>query len=68
MFLILNLIGLGLGPLSIGLLSDYLQPTFGADSLRQAMLYLLPVMMLWCSCHFFLAGRTLRQDLDSAPD
>lgn len=32
-----NLIGLGLGPLVIGVLSDLLRPVFGADSLRYAM-------------------------------
>lgn len=68
LFLILNLIGLGMGPLMIGMVSDYLQPSFGVDSLRQAMLYILPVAMLWSSCHFVLAGKTLREDLAGAPD
>ena len=68
LFLILNLIGLGLGPLIIGVLSDYLQPAFGVDSLRHAMLYVLPTAMFWSACHFYLAARTLREDLASAPD
>lgn len=67
LFLILNLIGMGLGPLLIGLFSDYLEPTFGAHSLRQAMLYLLPIVMAWSSVHFLLAARTLRADLAAAP-
>ena len=67
LFLILNLIGLGLGPLLIGMLSDYLQPTLGEHSLRQAMLYLLPVVMTWSTLHFFLASRSLREDLAGAP-
>lgn len=67
LFLILNLIGMGLGPLVIGLVSDYLEPTFGLHSLRQAMLYLLPVIMAWSTLHFFLAAGTLRQDLAAAP-
>ncbi len=67
LFLIINIIGLGLGPWSTGMLSDYLQPSLGADSLRYAMLYLLPPIMFWSSCHFYLAARTLRDDLAAAP-
>lgn len=36
LFFVMNLIGLGLGPLCIGLLSDYLAPTYGVESLRWA--------------------------------
>jgi|TARA_B110000503_G_scaffold11168_2_gene15184 predicted MFS family arabinose efflux permease len=67
LFLIINIIGLGLGPWSTGMLSDYLQPSLGVDSLRYAMLYLLPPVMFWSSCHFYLAARTLRDDLAAAP-
>lgn len=68
LFLIINTVGLGLGPWSIGMFSDALQPSLGAESLRYAMLYLLPVVMLWSVCHFFMAGRTLKSDLANAPD
>jgi MFS family permease len=37
LFFVFNLIGLGLGPLVIGILSDLLAPTFGIESLRWAM-------------------------------
>ena len=67
LFFILNLIGLGLGPLLVGLLSDYLQVTWGDHSLRQAMLYLLPAVMTWSTLHFILAARNLRQDIAAAP-
>jgi MFS family permease len=67
LFLILNLIGMGLGPLLVGMLSDYLQPELGQHSLRQAMLYLLPIVMTWSTVHFFLASRSLREDLANAP-
>ena len=36
-FLILNIIGLGFGPLTVGILSDVLTPSFGIESLRWAM-------------------------------
>ncbi|MEC7969792.1 MAG: MFS transporter [Pseudomonadota bacterium] len=68
LFFILNLIGLGLGPWVIGLLSDQLAPTLGQESLRHAMLYLLPAMMTWSVVHFYLASRTLKEDLANAPD
>ena len=68
LFFILNLIGLGLGPWAIGLLSDQLAPTLGQESLRHAMLYLLPAMMTWSVIHFYLASRTLKEDLANAPD
>ncbi len=67
LFLILNLIGMGLGPLLIGLLSDYLEPTWANHSLRQAMLYLVPAVMAWSTIHFFLAARPLREELEIVP-
>lgn len=66
LFLILNLIGMGLGPLLVGLLSDYLQPQHARHALRTAMLYLLPAVMTWSTIHFFLAARTLREDQAAA--
>jgi len=36
LFLVLNFIGLGLGPLGIGIISDYLSADYGAESLRYA--------------------------------
>ena len=68
LFLIINIIGLGLGPSTVGFLSDYLAADYGQDSLRQAMLIVIPVIMFWSSCHFYLASKTLRQDLLDAPD
>ncbi|MFT4518457.1 MAG: MFS family permease [Halioglobus sp.] len=68
LFLILNIIGLGIGPTLIGMLSDFLNPTFGAESLGKAMLYVLPIVMFWSACHFFLAAKTLREDLAAAPE
>ncbi|MEH6606346.1 MAG: MFS transporter [Pseudomonadales bacterium] len=68
LFLVINIIGLGLGPWIIGMLSDYLQASLGVESLRYAMLYVLPAIMFWSACHFYLAARTLRADLAAAPD
>ncbi|WP_375271764.1 spinster family MFS transporter [Sphingomonas sp.] len=47
--LVINLIGLGLGPFLVGKLSDYLRPDYGAQSLRWAMLCvaLLTPVAIW---------------------
>lgn len=47
-----NMIGLGLGPLFFGMLSDWLKPTYGADSVRYvlfgaAWLGLVPAFFFW---------------------
>ena len=44
LFFVLNLIGLGCGPLTIGILSDYFQPSYGDLSLR------------WALCATFISG------------
>ncbi len=62
---ILNIIGLGLGPFLVGVLSDLLAGTFGEDSLRYAIL-IATVAYFWAGAHFLLAARTLRADLDAA--
>ncbi|MFO6447281.1 spinster family MFS transporter [Erythrobacter sp. NE805] len=52
-----NLVGLGLGPLFFGMLSDGLQPAYGAESVRYvlygaAVLGLVPAFFFWrCSLH-----------------
>jgi MFS family permease len=59
---VINIIGLGLGPQAVGILSDLLASRFGAESLRYALL-LAGLVNLWSALHFFLAGRTLTRDL-----
>ena len=58
-----NLIGLGLGPLFFGMLSDWLQPTYGAESVRYvlygaALLGLVPAFFFW------RCGLRLNEELD----
>ena len=67
LFFLINLIGMGLGPWGVGLLSDMLSSELGSESLRYAMLYLLPAVMGWSAVHFLLASRTLQKDLEAAP-
>ena len=68
LFLILSIIGLGIGPWAVGMLSDALGSSLGSESLRQAMLYIIPPMMFWSACHFYLASKSVRADLVRAPD
>ncbi|MEH6592348.1 MAG: MFS transporter [Halioglobus sp.] len=68
LFLILNIVGLGLGPFSVGVLSDYLASGYGVESLRYALLFILPPISAWSVCHFYLASRSLRSDLLAAPN
>jgi len=65
--LIANLIGMGLGPQVVGILSDCLAPTLGNDSLRYAMV-LVSLLGLWAAYHFQAAGLTVMQDLAAAAD
>ena len=68
LFFILNIIGLGAGPSSVGLLSDLLQPSFGVESLRYALLILVPLAICWSCFHYVMAARYVREDLAAAPD
>jgi len=61
-----NLLGLGLGPVVLGLLSDLLKPQYGDDSIRWALTYatgfaLLAGAILWN------ARKYLREELDRYP-
>jgi len=62
LFFILNLIGLGLGPLCVGLLSDALASSQGVDSLRYAIAIVSFMGLLSAAC-FALAARHLPGDL-----
>jgi len=66
LFFVLNLIGLGLGPLLTGMISDLLVPVFGADSLRFALIIVV-LVYVWSTFHYMMAARTIREDLDNAP-
>jgi hypothetical protein len=61
---LLNLIGMGLGPLAVGAASDFLARAAGLGdaSLRWAML-LVTLVNFWAAAHYFLGARTLRADL-----
>ncbi|MGZ5998574.1 MAG: MFS transporter, partial [Rhizomicrobium sp.] len=59
---VLNIIGFGLGPLTVGAISDALTPAFGVDALRWALLSTIVTWLIaaWC---YWMASRTLTADL-----
>ena len=64
LFFVLNIIGLGLGPLTVGILSDNFASRFGDDNLRYAIVTTLTISLVGV---FFLwmGVRSLRSDLDA---
>ncbi|MCH2357369.1 MAG: MFS transporter [Pseudomonadales bacterium] len=67
LFFVLNLIGLGLGPMLTGFVSDLLTPNYGDNALRYAM-SITVLVNIWCALHYYWATRTIRADFDRAPD
>lgn len=65
LLLVINLIGLGLGPQFVGILSDLLAPRFGVESIRYALLFTVVGGAVWSSLHYCLGARYLRADLDA---
>lgn len=59
---VVNIIGLAMGPLVTGALSDALEPSYGADSLRYAILAVSMALIL-SAFHFWRAGHWLEDDL-----
>jgi MFS family permease len=62
LLLLANLVGLGLGPLVAGALSDGMRAMFGTESLRYSLLIFSPGY-IWCGWHSWLAGRTVPAEL-----
>ena len=62
---VINLVGLGLGPQTVGLLSDLLKPSYGLESVRYALFWVVLTGAAWSSVHYLLAARTLRRDLEA---
>jgi predicted MFS family arabinose efflux permease len=62
LLLVINLVGLGLGPVAVGALSDALVPYFGADSLRMALVAVSP-LCIWAAYHYYVAAGTIAVDL-----
>jgi MFS family permease len=64
-YLFANLVGLGLGPLAVGALSDILRPLLGEESLRYALLSLCPGYF-WAAWHLLRASKSVTRDINAA--
>jgi MFS family permease len=62
LFFVLNLIGLGCGPLMVGIISDWLTPSFGTESLRWGMSIIIIVGIASVAL-FFVAAKKLKLHL-----
>lgn len=63
--LVINLIGLGIGPTLIGVLSDLLEPRFGQESLRYALL-IVAMGTPWAIFHYWRAAILLKRREEAA--
>jgi len=66
LLLIMNLIGLGLGPTWVGAVSDWLRPSHPTNSLQLAFYSLVPFYLIAIGLHLTLARR-LRRDRGALP-
>jgi len=64
--LLINSIGLALGPVVTGAISDALSPRFGVESMRVSLLIVCVVVLPWAALHYLAAGRTIEADLARA--
>jgi predicted MFS family arabinose efflux permease len=60
LLLVMNLVGLGLGPTFVGIASDFFRPAYGAHSLQMAF-YALAPMYLVAAALFLLLARLIRR-------
>ena len=66
--LIINAIGLLCGPQITGIVSTLLQPEYGAESMRYALLIVTVVILPWATLHYLRAGAHIDADLARAKD
>lgn len=63
-YLFAYIIGFGLGPLAIGIVSDLLTPMFGQEALRYALALSTPGV-LWVAVHYWKAADGIDDDMNS---
>lgn len=63
---IASMIGLGIGPQMVGVASDLVRPWAGEESLRYALLIVIPFFAVWASIHFYLGGKHIPGDFAKA--
>ena len=63
MILIINLISGIIGPQSVGIASDFLTGSLGNDALGVALLFIAIVCSLGAAGFFYMASKSIEQDL-----
>jgi MFS family permease len=58
-----TLVGLGLGPVIVGMISDHLKPSIGAAQGLRYGLVSVGIVNIWAAFHYFRGARTVREDL-----
>ena len=66
--LIINVIGLAFGPLLTGMLSDFLEPQYGEESMRYSLLVVTCVILPLAVWHYYRAGKWIDADLARASE
>jgi MFS family permease len=61
---IISLVGLGLGPLAVGMLSDFLTPLYGKESLRYALMT-MALLNVWAGVHYIYAGSAFAREMNA---
>ena len=61
----INLIGLGIAPLAVGMLNDALAASYGDEAIRYSLM-ITGAGALWAVVHSLLAARSIREDLATA--
>ena len=57
-----TIIGMGLGPITVGKISDHLKPEYGNQSLAYGLV-IVGLLNVWAAVHYFWGARRLRDDL-----
>lgn len=68
LFLIINIVGMGLGPSSVGIISDWLSSTHGSASLGMALQSVVPASMVVAAALFYVASTHMKNDIPAMRD
>jgi predicted MFS family arabinose efflux permease len=67
LLLVMNLVGLGLGPTFVGLASDWFRPAYGAHALQMAFFALAPMYLVAAALFLWLARLIRRREASTDP-
>ncbi len=66
--LIINIIGLAIGPWATGALSDFLSLSLGDESIRYSLLIVAAAILPWAAFHYYRAATYIDTDLTRASE